>query len=237
MTIRHFTVAILILCSAVHSKAQSRLMLGINAGPNVSRVFADTLANNFSRRNRAGFVGGVQASYFIKPAVSIDLGLNFVNKGYKVFNDTLNNGPSVVNKTNNLAIPLGVTFRQRFNSSNEFHLKAGFTGNLSMRKDSITIVNSETNPRFRITDIRANNIYPMFYLGFGMGGKTERGDRFEITVIYNQSFATDANLRVEYGQNYFRSFPLLYRGGFLQFGISYNFNLENFKKSEEYFID
>jgi hypothetical protein len=216
--------------------AQSRWMLGFNAGGNIARVsVADTFPQNFSRRNRIGFNAGLQATYDVKPSVSLSFGLNYVNKGYKINNDTLGVNPSVVQKLHTLNLPVGVIFRQQFSGSSFIHEKAGFILNYTMRKDSVTLLNSSATPRFRITDISKNIVYPMFYLGFGIGGKTETGDRYEFTVIYNQSFSTAADLRVEYGTNYAKKFPLNYRGGFVQFGFSYYFNISNFKKSDEYF--
>lgn len=231
-------VFIVISTASTILKGQSRFMLGFNAGGNLSRVYgADTFPQNFSKRNRVGFNMGITGNFDIKPFVAVNLGVNYVNKGYKIFNDTLPSNPSVVHKISTITIPLGLTFKQQFNAGSYIHEKAGLIGNFSLRKDSVTLLNSNSNPRYRVTDITQNKFYPMFYLGFGIGGKTENGDRYEFTVTYNQSFSTDANLRVEYGQGYLKNFPLTYRGGFVQFGLSYFINLENFKKSDEYFID
>lgn len=233
-------VPVLTIIAAIPAaiQAQSRFMLGFNAGGNISRVYgADTFPANFSRRNRVGFHAGITATYDIKPFVALHLGVNYVNKGYKVNNDTLRANPSVVHKISSINIPLGLTFRQQFNPGSYIHEKAGFIANFSLRNDSVTMYNASTDARFRVNDVAENKFYPMFYLGFGIGGKTENGDRYEFTVTYNQSFSTESGLSVQYGQGYLKNFPLTYRGGFVQFGVSYFINLENFRKSDEYFID
>lgn len=232
-----FILSALVILAIQDLSGQSKWMWGFNAGGNISRVYSDTLANNFSRRNRLGFIAGTQLSYDIRSFVTVTVGLNYVNKGYKVFNDTLPSNASIVQKTNSLNLPIGVVFRQKFSPSSSIHEKFGFIANYSFRKDSIVRYNDEKTPRFRITDVQASKLYPMFYLGMGIGGNTESGDRYEFSVTYNQSFGTDANLNVEYGQAYLKKFPLTYRGGFVQFGFSYYFNLGNFKKSDEYFVD
>lgn len=218
--------------------AQSRFMVGFNAGGNIARAFVlDSLANQFSRRNRGGFNAGLQATYDLKSSIALSLAINYVNKGYKINNDTLGSSPSVVYKVNTFNIPVGLIIKQPISPSSYFHLKAGLAVNYSMRKDSITTFNNSKTPNFRVTNILQNKIYPMFYLGLGIGGSTENGDRYEFSVTYNQSFATDASLKVQYGPNFSKEFPMSYRGGFVQAGFSYYINLGNFKKSDEYFID
>lgn len=230
-------LVLVFIAACMSASAQNKFYMGFNVGGNMSRVYGDTFADNFSRRNRIGYMVGIQSTYDLNKAAAISLGFNFVNKGYKINNDTLGVNPSVIRKTNSLNIPVGVIFKQQFNPSSYIHEKAGFIGNFSLRKDSITAFNSNSAKNFRITDISEKGFYPMFYLGIGIGGKTENGDRYEFSVTYNQSFSTDANLRVEYGQNFLKQFPLTYRGGFLQFGFSYYFNMGNFQRSDEYFID
>jgi hypothetical protein len=233
-----FILFIIALLSFENAWSQNKWLFGINAAGNVSRVsVVDTFPQNFSRRNRIGYSFGLQGSYDIKRFVSLSFAVNYVNKGYKINNDTLLRNPSVVHKISTLNVPLGLIFRQNFSGNSFIHEKAGLILNYSLRKDSVTLYNSTSTPRFRVTDISQNIIYPMFYLGFGIGGKLETGDRYEFTVTYNQSFATDGNLSVQYGTNYLKKFPLNYRGGFIQFGFSYYFNLSNFKKSDEYFYD
>jgi Outer membrane protein beta-barrel domain len=238
MKTRFLYILAVVLMYQVPANAQNKFMMGFNAGGNVSRIFSgDTFPNNFSRRNRVGVNLGMQGCYNLKPFISIAFGANYVNKGYKLNNDTLTSNAFITQKTHSLSIPLGVIFRQRFSASSAIHEKFGISGNFTFRKDSFTTYNSDKTQRFRINDVALNRFYPMFYLGAGLGGNTESGDRYEFSIIYNQSFKTDANLTVQYGQGWLKSFPLSYRGGFLQFTFSYYFNMGNFKKSDEYFID
>lgn len=220
------------------ASAQNRFMLGINGGANISRLNGnDTFANNFSRRNRLGGAAGINMSYDLSSSSSITLAVNYINKGYKINNDTLPTNTSLVRSMNTINIPLGISFRQQFNSSNYIMEKFGVIGNFTFRNDSTITTNRGTTPYFRAVEVSQNNFYPMFYLGFGIGGTAESGDRYEINITYSQSFSNDALIRVEYGSDYKKNFVQNYRGGFLQIGLTYYFNLSNFKKSEDYFYD
>lgn len=227
--------ATLLLCCSGYSSAQSRLKLGFNGGGTVSRVIFDTIPKNFSRRNLLGYTVGICGQYDLKKSVALQFGINYTLKGYKVTNDTLTVGPSIIKRTGTLNIPIGITFRQAFNSSNYIQERFGFAGSFSFGKDSSTKINSTTRPRYQLTEVRNNANYPMFYLGFGTGGKADNGDRWEFGLTYFQSFAKDASIRINHGANFAKSFPLNYRGGFLSITFSYYFNLANFKKSSEYF--
>ncbi|MBS3914746.1 MAG: outer membrane beta-barrel protein [Bacteroidetes bacterium] len=236
MSKKHILSFLLILTASTALLAQNKWTAGFNLGGNISRIgVADTFPQNFSRRNRIGYNIGIQASYDIKKSVAVSLGFNLVNKGYKINNDTLSGSPSIIQKYNSLNVPVGLVFRQAFSGTNFIHEKAGLILNYTTRSDSLFKQNSTSKPSFKTTDVSINRLYPMFYLGFGLGGTTETGDRYEFTVTYNQSFSTDANIKVNYGQGFLKEFPLNYRGGFLQFGFSYHFNLSNFGKSDEYF--
>ncbi len=217
---------------------ESRIVLGFNAGANFSRIlYSDTFPDNFSKRNRVGPIAGINGQFDLSSNAGIAFGLNMVNKGYRVFNDTLQSEPDIVRKFWSMNIPLGLHFRQQFNAQNYITEKFGLIGNFNFKKggDSAVFFNREQNPNFKITEFSEKTFYPMFYLGFAMGGVTENNDRYEFGVTYAQSLGKDADLTVSHGSNFAKNFPLNYRGGFLQIGFSYYFNLNNFKKTSGYF--
>lgn len=229
------------ICFLHKAEGQSKFYIGFNAGGNVSRLSTtDSFPTYYSRRNRLGYVLGMQTAYDIKPFVSLSLAVNYVNRGFKLYNEdtgAVSRNPLVTRKFSTIAIPLGVTFRQKFSSSSAVHEKFGVVGNFYMNTTPKTTKNVSSNEQYRIKDLQFQSFHPMFYLGGGIGGNTAGGDRYEFSVVYNQSFNNQYNGVVEHGQGLIQKFPLVYRGGFLQFGISYYFNLDNFKKSNEYFID
>ena len=107
--------------------------------------------------------------------------------------------------------------------------------NLSPSTVRDTFYNATTKPAYRIIQSESNKWYPMIYLGFVMGGSNERGDRYEFNITYQQSLSTSHELQVQTGEFYSKAFPLNFRGGNLQIGIAYYFNLGNIKKNEEYY--
>lgn len=215
---------------------ESRFMFGINGGANISRVFySDTFPSQFSPRNRVGPMFGINGIFDINSSLSIAMAVNMVNKGYKINNDTMANNPDIVRKFWSMTIPLGLHFKQQFNAQNFIMEKFGLIGNFNFRKDSTVISNATTGSIYRLTEISQRNFYPMFYLGFAIGGVSENYNRYEFGLTYTQSLSKDAIMRVNHGPDLSGSFPLSYRGGFLQIGFTYYFNLSNFKKSSDYF--
>jgi hypothetical protein len=217
-------------------KKDPRLMLGFNAGGNFSRTSnSDTFPENFTKRNRLGIALGLNGMYDISSNAGIAFGANFVQKGYRLNNDTLPINPDIVRKFWSINVPVGLHFRQQFNAQNFITEKFGIVANFNLRKDSTSLVNSDKNPAFRINEYSARNFYHMFYLGFAMGGTSENNNRYEFGVTYTQSLSNDATIMVSHSNGLKKQFPLNYRGGFLHIGFSYYFNLSNFKKSSGYF--
>lgn len=225
----------LALISVLSLRAQTKFRLGLTGGGTISRnMTSDTFPKNFSRRNKASVSLGLAGQYDLRKYVSIQFAANYVGKGYKVNNDTLGNSPSVVRRLNTINVPVGIAFRQPINGTGFIQERFGFSANFNLGKDSVSNSNKTTNPDFRITEKRLNSIYPMFYLGFGMGSTTENGDRFDFGITYYQSFSKDAQLNLQYGNNLSKSNPLNYRGGYVLFNFTYTFNLVNFKRSSDY---
>ncbi|MBM3919786.1 MAG: hypothetical protein FJ347_01005 [Sphingomonadales bacterium] len=223
------------LC-AQEDKKDTRLMLGFNAGANFSRTAnSDTFPANFTKRNRLGIALGLNGVYDISSNAGIAFGANFVQKGYKLNNDTLAINPDIVRKFWSINVPLGLHFRQQFNAQNFITEKFGIVANFNLRGDSTSLTNNDKKPAFRINEYSTRNIYPMFYLGFAMGGTSENNNRYEFGITYTQSLSNDASIMVAHSDGLKKQFPLNYRGGFLHIGFSYYFNLSNFKKSNGYF--
>lgn len=234
--------ALLILTASINGliaqddKKDPRLMLGFNAGANFSRTSnSDTFPVNFTKRNRLGVALGLNGIYDISSNAGIAFGANFIQKGYRINNDTLASSPDIVRKFWCLNVPLGLHFRQQFNAQNFITEKFGIIANFNFRGDTASFVNNDKKPAFRINESSVRNVYPMFYLGFAMGGTSENNNRYEFGITYTQSLSNDATMTVSHSEGLKKQFPLNYRGGFLHIGFSYYFNLSNFKKSSGYF--
>lgn len=227
----------LLLVPAFQSNAQTKFRLGLTGGGTICRNSpADTgWAKNYSRRNKIGVSLGIAGQYDLRKMVTIHFGVSYVGKGYKINNDTLGTNPSVTRRINTINVPIGISFKQNFNSSNFILEKFGFAGSFDLGKATTTTNNNNSVTTFRVVEKRINPIYPMFFLGIGMGGTAENGDRYEFGLTYYQSFSKNADLSVQHGTNLAKSFPLTYRGGFLNIGFSYYFNLTNFKRTSDYF--
>lgn len=221
---------------AQEEKKDLRFMLGFNAGANFSRTSNnDTFPVNFTKRNRLGISVGMSGIYDLSSNAGIAFGATFVQKGYRLNNDTLPASPDIIRKFWSVNIPLGLHFRQQFNAQNYITEKFGVIANFNFRGDSASFVNDDRKPAFKIQEYTTRNFYPMFYLGFALGGTSENNNRYEFGVTYTQSLSNDATLQVSHSEGLKKQFPLNYRGGFLQVGFTYYFNLSNFKKSSGYF--
>jgi hypothetical protein len=226
------------LCLISNSNAQSKWYLGLNAATCASKTAsADTLANNFTTRNRWGAAFNLGGYYEMNRVTSLHFGVGIINKGYKINNDTLSLDNSINSSITALNANFGLSFKQKFGGSMYIMEKIGGIINYNQSPSTVrdTFYNSTTKPSFRIIQTESNKWYPMIYLGFVMGGSNERGDRYEFNITYQQSLNTSHELQVQTGEFYSRTFPLNFRGGNLQIGISYYFNLGNIKKNEEYY--
>lgn len=222
------------------ANAQSKFFFGPMVGLNISRVNNnnDTFPTNYTRRNYLGPAIGLAMKYDLNYAASLNFTVSLIKKGYKINSDTLGSDASISRGIYALNMPFGITFKQLFNGSNFIMEKFGVVANLNLRKDSTVINNRSNNPVYSITEIAQRNFYPLFFLGISMGGNSENGNRYEFGVTYQQSFSKDAAMRVNYGKNMEKSFPLSFRGGLLQIGFTYFFNWSNVKvKHTEYFTD
>jgi hypothetical protein len=214
----------------------SKFFVGFTPGMNFSKTSPDDTANlNFSSRNKTGFNLGLAMAYNLKENISITSGLGMVNHGYRVYCDTLPVNNKIVRNTVNLTLPLGMSFRQGGSSKSQIHEKFGVVLNYNFQSKSDTLLNSEFNTRFRVSEMSPKRIYPTLYLGVGLGGGSGKGDRYEFGFTYQYSFTNIRSMKVEGGEFYKSYFPLNYRGGMLQATFTYYFNTGNLQKSDEYF--
>lgn len=224
-------------CAQVNN-GKPRFYIGPSIAANFSKVGnGDTFAANFSRRNHLGISGGFEAMYDLSPSSSLIFGARAVTKGYKISNDTLSSSVGMLNRrVFSLVVPFGLSLRQKFNSSNYIKENFGVALNWNFVKDSTVLLNSPSNAAYKVVETSINKIYPMFFLGLELGGNTDNGNRYSFGVKYFQSFAKDASINVGYGENLAKKFPLNYRGGFLEVGFTYYFNLQTIKKSKSDWI-
>lgn len=219
--------------------SQSRWMIGSSAGVGFSKTpGSDTLANQFSTRNRLGGYGNLQLSYDLNRANSILLGAGYLNAGYKINNDTMAFNTSVNNGIHYFNGSLGMALRQKFGKANYISEKFGFSVNYELGNNTRdTFNNQDAGTRFRIIQEQQRVWNALGFVGIAFGGNTEGGNRYEFQLTYYQPLGTTHNLRVQHSEFFSGEFPLSYRGGNLQIGINYYFNFGNFQKTEEYFYD
>jgi len=233
-----FFATLLSLSDVIAQSNNDRLKpwsVGINGGFNFSKTYNnDTFAQNFSGRNKTGVHFGGIITYDITDNISINSGLGFINKGYRIYNDTLKTDLKISRNIPGIVVPLGLTFRQQFNASRFIMEKMGVAMHYSFGHDNDTLFNGNAK-KFRIVENSVQNLYPMFYLGIGLGGNTAKGNRYEFGLNYQQPFGREMELSVSGGEFLNKNFLLNYRGGNLQATFTYHFNFGNFEKSDEYF--
>ena len=148
--------------------SQSRWMIGSSAGAGFSKTpGSDTLANQFSTRNRLGGYGNLQLSYDLNRATSLLIGVGYLNAGYKINNDTMAFNTSINKGMHYFTGSLGMALRQQLGKSNYISEKFGFSVNYELGNNSLdTFNNQETSTRFRIIQ-EQQRIWNA--LGFGIG--------------------------------------------------------------------
>lgn len=240
MTKKHLLLTLISFCtfSVFAQKNDDRLkpwLFGVNGGVNFSKTYSgDTFANNFTGRNKTGINLAGLITYDISDFVSINTGVGFISKGYRIYNDTLAINSKITRNLTALNLPLGFTFRQQFNKSRFITEKIGCVLNYSFGHNNDTFYNG-ANKKFRLVETSIEPLYPIVYLGIGMGGNTSKGNRFEFGLTYHQPLGNEMQLNISGGEFLNKSFLLNYRGGNLQATLTYHFNLGNFEKSEDYF--
>ena len=104
------------------SRPDHRLTFGVRAGFNLSKFFEDGIG----WRYRFGYQAGVEVDVNLVRSLSINTGLYYIQKGYKM---EIELGPSYIQKFEfkpvYLEIPLALSYRIRLSDSSQFQLNAG----------------------------------------------------------------------------------------------------------------
>jgi hypothetical protein len=226
-----FTAAALVLGEA--ATAQQGFRLGITGGANISRANPiDTLPRNFSRRNKSGISAGLAWEYGLTNNSAVMGSIQIVQKGYRISNDTFSRNPYINRSITTVQIPLGISFKQRFNELNFMRENFGVAYAFRFDASDSVLRTNGTPGTFSITEKRAGSGYPMFFLGLELGGAAESKNTYSFGLNYFQTFGRDADITGRSGN---RSFDMIYKGGFVNITFTYTFSLQNMKKSEEWF--
>ncbi len=226
-----FAGAALFLMEA--ASAQQGFRVGITGGANISRANPiDTLPRNFSRRNKSGISAGLAWEYGLSANSALMGSVQIVQKGYRISNDTFSLNPYINRSITTLHIPVGISFKQRFNELNFIRENFGLAYAFRLDGSDSAVRTNGVPGTFRITEKRAASGYPMFFLGLELGGATESKNTYSFGLNYFQTFGRDSDIT---GTAKNRTFDMIYKGGFVNITFTYTFSLQNLKKSEEWF--
>lgn len=212
---------------------------GLKMGPQLtflsSRPYViDSLPSNFNFRFKSGFRAGMTMQYGFSDRFVLSSGLFYTNKGYRLYNDTNSSGNVIKHNSGLIELPVNLHFKLRFGSSSKMRFVIGGSVNYIIQNTEHEIRNAGNN--FIVKETHDQAIYPMLNSGVEIASENASGNVFVFGVYYNQSFVNQTLLGVRTNssqtQDYFK---LGYRGTYIGIGLSYLFNLKNFKKEEVFF--
>ncbi len=213
---------------------------GFRIGPSISLVSSrsyvlDSLPDNFNFRFKSGFNAAISLQYGFTDRFTLGTGIGYTNKGYRVFNDSNDNGNLLKHNFGNLEIPVNAIFKMRIGATSKMRALAGLTLNYQIGSTEKVLKNN--NNTFVISEKSINTLYPMLNLGVEIGSEGKSGNMFVFGVYYKQSFTQMSELSIYNSSDLSqqRLFALGYRGSYVGIGISYLFDMKNFKREEEYF--
>jgi hypothetical protein len=232
--LKYFYICSLFCVSLSKIYAQQGFRFGPNAFVISSRVsIQDSLPDNFNFRFKSGFGIGLTFQYGFASGISLSSGINYVSKGYRVFNDTNRNGDLLKKQITNIEIPLNLTFIIKHNSSSDIRGVIGMNYNMVLSKKDRLIENK--NKSFIIKESFKQEAYPMLNLGLEVAKLNKIGNAMVFGLYYRHSFSSHTILNVSRGEQSPTYFQLGYRGSYIGVGFSYLFNVKNLKKNEEFF--
>ena len=212
---------------------------GFKFGPQVAFISSrthvlDKLPDNFNFRFKSGFKFGFTAQYGFTPKFVLGSGLSFVNKGYRVFNDTNSKGNLLKSNLSHIELPLNMVFKFRMGASSRMRFLLGGTLNYQIKtNEKILANNGET---FVIREKNEQQLYPMMNTGVEIASENKAGNVFVFGIYYSQAFSNQSILHVSGSKTASTDiFSLGYRGSYIGIGLSYLFDLKNFKKEEVFF--
>lgn len=233
--ILRFVLCLLLFVFALPAKAQQGFKLGPHAAFITSRTHVlDSLPDNFNFRFKSGLRFGIAAQYGFTPRFVLGSGFNFVNKGYRVYNDTNNNGNLLKHNSSHLELPVNMIFKLNLGVSSRMRFLLGATLNYQISETQ----NIQTNDKgtFEIREETKHAVYPLMNLGMEIASESKAGNVMVFGVYYSQSFTEQSRLNVYTSSGSDKPyFPLGYRGSYIGFGLSYLFELKNFKREEVFF--
>jgi hypothetical protein len=194
--------------------AQKGLKLGPQLNFLSSRPYViDSLPNNFNFRFKSGFRAGLTMQYGFSEGLVLASGLFYTNKGYRLYNDTNTRG-NVIKHNSGLFV--------------------GGSINYNLQSTTHEIRNAGNN--FIVNETHDRAVYPMLNSGVEIANENASGNVFVFGVYYHQSFTNQTLIGVRTNSSQTQDhFKLGYRGTYIGVGLSYLFNLKNFKKEEVFF--
>lgn len=218
------------------SNAQEGFKIGPTVGINSSKpVVTDTLFAEYNFRYKFGTSFGLAIQYGWDKRMSIGTGINYVSKGYRVFNDSNRVDNEVKSNFKSLEIPLNVARKFRFSANSKLRAVMGVSLNYILNNNVKTVSNK--NSTFLITETETKKMSYLLNMGLEFVGTSKSGNITTFSFFYKHSFENMSNLNVrnQPNTNLPKLFSLGYKGSYLGLSIGYLFDVKNFKRREEVF--
>lgn len=218
----------------VSASAQEGFRIGPTGGVLLSRCsITDTLFNNYNFRYKTGFNAGLRAQYGFTEGFGVSTSVLLVSKGYRIFNDSNKHGNRIRHNFYNFEVPVNIFFNFKTGAT-RLRGVAGLALNSVLSKSGALKENS--NNTFAIKEEVKTAFYPLINLGIEIYKVGNSGDAFIFSANYKQAFQQGTLLHVYNSPNHNPElFALGFRGSYLSVGVSYLFNLKNFKRGEQFF--
>ena len=215
--------------------AQKGLKLGPQLNFLSSRPYViDSLPNNFNFRFKSGFRAGLTMQYGFSEGLVLASGLFYTNKGYRLYNDTNTRGNVIKHNSGLFELPVNLHLKLRVGASSKMRFVVGGSINYNLQSTTHEIRNAGNN--FIVNETHDRAVYPMLNSGVEIANENASGNVFVFGVYYHQSFTNQTLIGVRTNSSQTQDhFKLGYRGTYIGVGLSYLFNLKNFKKEEVFF--
>jgi hypothetical protein len=226
---------LLLTLFSVSSYAQT----GFRFGPSIGYIASkpkviDIIFNNYFIRFKSGFNVGVMAYYGFSDKFGMSVTANYTSKGYRLFNDSINNSVELKHNQSLIEIPINFILKQRLNSVSNIRENIGFT--LSNLISTTEKEIKSDNGSFRIKETTKSTFYPMLNIGLEVSHEAKNNNVFVFGAFLKQGFSNNSNLAIF--SNKTSNTPLFnlgFKGSYIGISLSYLFNLSNLKKQEEFF--
>lgn len=230
MKMRQIAFAVLMF-AGLSAHSQKGFRIGPSAGIISSRAYVvDSIKSQYNFRFKSGFSGGVAMQYGFSDRYTLASGVNYVNKGYRLFNDSNKTGDLIKHNFNNIEVPINLITRLGYRASSKMRIVTGVTLNYTMSKTNALKTNKGNT--FSILESHKSTFYPMLNIGLEIGSVSATGNMFVLSAVYRQSFFNVTGLAVRNNVDLSKPelFTLGFRGSYLGVSISYLFDSKNFKR-------